>query len=472
MRERREPIELDIESIGFEGVSVARIDGKAVLLKGGGLPGEKVKAVIAKNKKKMLEGYITEVISKAPERVEPKCFYFGTCGGCSWQNMDYSVQLQWKTQHVIDALSRIGKVEPKVIHQTLPSKQQFEYRNKMDFSFGAFRWLTPNEINSDVEVDKNFALGLHYPGKFDKIIDISECHIQPAIGNEIMNAVREKARELNVNLYDYNKHIGFLKNLLLRFSVYENAIMAILISSPAELENEIEFADWFAFELPKLFDRIKVTYHAENEVKSSVAFGEIKRSNNYALLQESILGIVFNISPFSFFQTNSIQLDSFIGKIIEYAKLENGDIVWDLYCGCGSITLPASKYVDKIIGIELNPSAVSDAIKNAEANGISNAEFYQADLHNKNIPELLETLPKPDIIIVDPPRIGMNENLINHIIRLAPKRIVYVSCNPATQARDLSMLSEHYQINEVQPIDMFPHTYHIETVAELVRKEG
>ncbi len=470
MKHKKEKVKLEIESIGFEGVSVARIDGKAVLLKGGGLPGEKVEAVISKNRKNRLEGYITNVLSEAPDRVAPKCFYFGTCGGCSWQNMDYSSQLKWKRQHVEDALKRIGKVQPDIIHPTMPSPKEFEYRNKMEFSFGAFRWLTPSEISSDADLDKNFALGLHYPGKYDKIIDISECHLQPSIGNEIMNAVRQKAQELKVELYDYNRHCGFLKNLVLRYSIYENALMAILISSPAELPNETEFADWFVSELPLKFKEIKVAYHAENAPRSSVAIGEIKRSNNFQQLKETILGIEFNISPFSFFQTNSIQLDRFIGKILEYSQLERHSTVWDLYCGCGSITLPASRYVNKIVGIELNPSAVSDAKENAKMNSIENADFYQADLHSREIPELLETLPKPDIIIVDPPRIGMNENLINHIIKLSPKRIVYVSCNPSTQARDLAMLNEFYKIEEVQPIDMFPHTYHIETIAGLSKK--
>ncbi len=462
-------IELEIESLGSEGVSIARKEGKVYILKGG-LPGEKVMAFITKSKKNHSEGFVREILESSEDRIAPKCKYFGNCGGCSWQNLSYAKQIEWKRTQVIDALTRIGKVEPKVVHETMPSPREFGYRNKMEFSFGSQRWLTFEEMNSDLELDKYFALGLHVPGKYDKIIDIDFCYIQPEEGNLIINAVREKAKNDGIAPHDFKHHTGFLKNVVLRFSVHESALMTILITSPITSQEEEDFAAWFVSELPKMFPFVKIAAHAENDKLSSVANGKIRSDKNDLFITESILGCNFKISPFSFFQTNSYQLDSFIGKILEFAKFNTGQTVWDLYSGCGSITLPAAPKVKRIIGIELIDSAVSDAKENAKMNGLSNVEFYQADLHSKKIPELLESLPQPDVIIVDPPRIGMNENLINHILKIMPERIVYVSCNPATQARDLAMLSEHYAVGEVQPVDMFPHTYHIETIVELTRR--
>jgi len=463
-------IEVEIESIGFEGISVARLEGKAILLKGGALPGERVIAVITKDKKNFSEGFIKEVISKSSKRIEPKCEFFGTCGGCSWQNLDYNEQLLWKRQHVIDAYTRIGKIEIPNIEFVFPSIDIFEYRNKMEFSFGSHRWLTPKEINSGKEYTKNFALGMHYPGRYDKIIDINRCFIQPEVGNQIINSIRSKAINNGISAYNYYKNNGFLKNVVLRFSSYQQSVMAILITNPVEKKDEKEFAKWFIEELPRDFDIIKSTYWAVNDKQSSVANGVVQMSNNYGVLQEKILDVVFNISPFSFFQTNSVQLDNFIGKILEIAKLTQEMSVWDLYCGCGSITLPAAKQVKKVFGIELNNSAVEDAKKNAELNEISNVEFYQADLHSKYVPKLLNSIAKPDVVIVDPPRSGMNENLINHLLKIAPDKIIYVSCNPVTQARDIALLSDVYRVNVIQPVDMFPHTYHIEVITELIKK--
>ncbi|HOM05390.1 MAG TPA: 23S rRNA (uracil(1939)-C(5))-methyltransferase RlmD [Candidatus Kapabacteria bacterium] len=463
-------IEVEIESIGFEGISVTRLDGKAILLKGSALPGERVVAVITKDKKNFSEGFIKEIIIKSPNRIEPKCDFFGTCGGCSWQNLEYNEQLRWKKQHIEDAYTRIGKIETLNIEDVLPSNEIYEYRNKMEFSFGSHRWLTPKQINSGEEYIKNFALGMHYPGRYDKIIDIDRCFIQPEIGNQIIYAVRSKAINEGIPAYNYYKNTGFLKNIVLRFSSYQKAVMAILITNPVEKADEESFAKWFVNELPLDFDAIKTTYWAINDRQSSVATGIIQMSNNYDVLQEKILDVVFNISPFSFFQTNSVQLDKFIGKILEIANLSSEMTIWDLYCGCGSITLPAAKQVKKTFGFELNVSAVEDATHNAKINNISNVVFYQADLHSKSTPKLLNSLAKPDVVIVDPPRSGMNENLINHLLKIAPDRIIYVSCNPVTQARDIALLSDTYRVNFVQPVDMFPHTFHVEVITELIKK--
>ncbi len=469
MRKERLEVEVTIESIGFEGVAVARMDGKVALLKGG-LPGERVKALLNKNKKNYAEGFVSEILEKSPDRVDAPCSYFGTCGGCSWQDLDYSQQIYWKRRQLIETLERIGKISPEIVEETMPAERIFQYRNKMDFSFGSLRWLTTAEIGSNDDIDKFFALGLHVPGKYDKIIDIANCHIQPEIGNKILALVRQKARATDVMPYNYNKNEGFLKNLILRFSQLEEKVMAIIITDNVNSDAEKQFIDWFVEELPLLEPSIKVAINAINDRPNTASYGKIRSSTPEQEIFESILGVRYRISPFSFFQTNSAQLDKFIGRIIEFANLSGQENVWDLYSGCGSITLPAAKFCRSIVGIELIDSAVADAKSNAKLNNIANVEFYQADLHSKQIPELLNSIAKPDVIIVDPPRIGMNPNLIEHIKAVAPKRIVYVSCNPSTQARDLEMLSNQYRIARVQPVDMFPHTYHIESIAELILK--
>lgn len=467
---RNPEIELVIENIGFEGVSVAHLDNKAILLKGGALPGERVLAVITKNKKNYSEGFITKIISPSENRIEPKCEYFGTCGGCSWQNMEYNEQLKWKQRHVQDAYSRIGKLQTDKIAQPIPSAVIFEYRNKMEFSFGAHRWLTPKQISSEQNFIKNFALGMHYPGKYDKIIDIDQCHIHPDIGNQIVNLVRSEAISRNIDPYNYYNYTGFLKNLVLRYSKYQNAVMAILVTNKPKNKDEEEFAKWFVNELPNKFVDVKITYWATNDKQSSVAVGNVQLSNNYGVLQEKILDVLFDISPFSFFQTNSTQLDTFIGKILELAQLKENYTIWDLYCGCGTITLPAAKNVRKAIGIELSSSAIKDAINNAKTNNINNVEFYEADLNSKKIPQLLKQIDYPDLVIIDPPRSGMTENTIAHLLDIAPEKIIYVSCNPVTQARDIALMSSIYELNNVQPVDMFPHTFHIEVITELIKK--
>ncbi len=467
---RNPEIELVIENIGFEGVSVARLENKVIFLKGGALPSERVLAVITKDKKNYSEGFITKIIEPSEKRIEPKCQYFGTCGGCSWQNLEYSEQLLWKLRHVQDAYSRIGKLQIDKIAHPIPSSAIYEYRNKMEFSFGAHRWLTPKQIHSEQDFNKNFALGMHYPGRYDKIIDIDKCFIQPDIGNQIINFVRNEAISRNISPHNYYNQKGFLKNIVLRYSRYQNSVMAILITNKPTNEDEEAFALWFVNELPKIFEQVKITYWATNDKQSSVAVGEIQLSNIYGVLQEEILNIVFDISPFSFFQTNSTQLDTFIGKILEIARLEKNFVIWDLYCGCGTITLPAAKTVRKAIGIELNSSAIKDAKNNAQTNNINNVEFYEADLNSKKIPNLFKQIENPDVVIIDPPRSGMTENTIAHLLEVAPKRIIYVSCNPVTQARDIALMNSAYEVNKVQPVDMFPHTFHIEVITELIKK--
>jgi len=463
-------VELEIESIGFQGISIARKEGLVYFVKGA-VPGDIVNAKVRKKRKNHIETTIIEILKPSEHRITPKCNYFGVCGGCSWQHLSYEQQLICKKQHIIDAFTRNVKVDVGYFEDTLASPKVFNYRNKMEFSFGASRWLTKEEIDSnDNIIQKEFALGLHVPGRYDKIIDIQQCHIQKEICNKVLNRIREKALELEVTAYNTHSHEGFLRNLVLRTSDAKNEIMVVLVSKDIKSENEQVFLSWFERDFKELVSEVTVIAHAVNNTFSPVAFGDTRIISGTGYITENILGIDFRISPYSFFQTNSSQLNKFIEEIIKVGDISDSDIAWDLYCGTGSITLPASKVCKDIIGIELFEGSIKDARGNAGLNKITNAEFICADLHKKDISTLLDSLPYPDIIFIDPPRAGMHKNLLHNILIINPEKIVYVSCNPATQARDCEILSEKYDVISIKPVDMFPHTFHLESIALLKRK--
>ncbi len=465
-------LELKIETIAFEGLAIARKDNLVYFVKNA-IPGDLVQVHALRKRKGYVKTQLLEILEPSSDRITPQCKYFGVCGGCSWQMLSYQNQLQWKKRHVEDAFTRIGKINFGIIYAPLPSPKIFNYRNKMEFSFGVSRWLEENEIESGNEIsNKNFALGLHIPGRFDKILDINECHIQPTIGNDILNTVRAKVLSLGLSSYHQKEHTGFLRNLILRYSEAFNNLMLILITQTPQSENEKEFIDWFLTYLPKKFPLINSAIHAVNDSLSPVATGKINKVTGNDYLKENILDVTFKISPFSFFQTNSLQLNQFIGKIIDTAELKKNMTVWDLYCGTGSITLPAAGRVNKIYGFELVESSILDAKANAAYNQINNVEFHSEDLHAKDISEKLKQFTKPDLIFIDPPRAGMHKNLIKLLKTLRCPKIVYVSCNPATQARDCAELSEIYDVQSLQPVDMFPHTYHVENIAMLKLKNG
>ena len=463
-------IELKIESIAFEGMAIGRKDNLVYFVRNA-VPGDVVKVRALRKRKGYVKTQLLEIIEKSPNHIEPKCEHFGVCGGCSWQILGYEDQMRWKKQHVQDAFERIGKVEYAALYDVLPSPNIYNYRNKMEFSFGASRWLEEDEITSGQEIPcKDFALGLHIPGRYDKILDIKECHIQPSLGNEILKIVRNKSLKLALTAYHHKEHTGFLRNLVLRFSESFDNLMAIIITQTPSSENEYTFIKWFLNELPALFANINSAIHAINDSLSPVATGEIATIAGEEYLKEMILDVAFKISPFSFFQTNSLQLNKFIKKIIETAGLNEEMTVWDLYCGTGSITLPAARKVKKIYGFEMVESSIADAKSNAEFNQIDNAEFHCEDLHAKDIAGTLSKFEKPDLIFIDPPRAGMHNNLINLLRTVECPEIVYVSCNPATQARDCAVLAEKYKVKSLQPVDMFPHTYHVENIALLELK--
>jgi 23S rRNA (uracil1939-C5)-methyltransferase len=464
-------VELKIDSIGLEGVAVARLDNLVYFLKKA-VPGDKVLAEVQRKRRNHAEAKVIEILEPSPNRIEAKCDHFVSCGGCSWQTLQYEQQLYWKRKHVQDAFERLGKVEYTSLAETLAAPKPFNYRNKMEFSFGASRWLESHEINTEIEAEnKNFALGLHISGRYDKILEIKECHIQQEVGNKLLTLVRNKALELGVSAYHLKEHHGFLKNLIIRYAEAYDEYMIVSLSSTPTNDSEHEFIDWFEETLPKLLGVKASILIAYNDTVSPVAQGTIVKVNGKDYLTENILGIDFRISPFSFFQTNSSQLNNFVSKILEMADLKDTQTVWDLYCGAGTISLPASRKAKKVIGIELSESSINNARENATLNKITNVDFYCEDLHKKHIPELLDSLTKPDAAIIDPPRAGMHPDLVKTLLELEIPKLTYVSCNPATQARDCALLSEKYNVTELQPVDMFPQTYHVENIANLVLKE-
>ena len=460
-------VELDIDSVGFEGVSIGRLDGIVHFVKGA-LPGEHVRARVVRSKKSFVEAEATEILKKSEFRIDPPCPHFGSCGGCKWQHFEYAEQAAWKRQHVVDAFERIGKIDVGTIHETVKSPQVFGYRNKMEFSFGASRWLTQDEIDSGDEFDTRFALGLHVPGRFDKVRHIDDCLLQTSAANDLLKAVHALRDANPVTAHHQRSHEGFLRHLVLRSSTTTGSIMTVLVTTtPVSTEEEEFVASWMS--LSQTLPEGSTIGHAVNDTKSPVAIGDISQMSGPGFLQETSHGVEYQISPFSFFQTNTNQLPILVELALNCAEIHSDDLVWDLYCGTGTLTLPAAKFAKKVVGLELVQSSIDDAHANAERNSIDNIDLYAIDLHGKKTIEFLQDMPTPDVVMIDPPRAGMHPQVVEHLLTLAPERISYVSCNPATLARDCALLSEMYTVEEVTPVDMFPQTYHVEAVAKLRR---
>lgn len=470
MRKRKnfnEIVELEISSLAFQGAGLARLDNFVYFVKHA-LPGDRVIAQVLRKKKNYAEAIIQEILVPSPFRVEPRCEYFGTCGGCTFQNLDYRKQLEWKRQQVKDNFQRIGNFIDFKVDDPIGSKENFHYRNKMDFSFSNSRWIMPQELSEiELKKPKDFALGLHYPKRYDKVIDIDYCYLQQDEANHILHYFRGTARKYEVSAWSEKEHQGFLRSLIIRYSFTEKKFMLILITNEISSKVEKEFIEKIKSEVPKIFPNVALLLQVINSTNNPVRVEEQRLLFGNSTISENILGINYQISPFSFFQTNSQELNRFITKIIDFASPDQEQVVWDLYCGTGTITLPLSKKVKKIYGFELSEDAIFDAKKNAALNGIENAIFVQEDLHKKNIIEKLRNYEIPSTITIDPPRAGMHKSLIELILQVGAKRLVYVSCNPSSQARDCELLSEKYRLKKVLPFDMFPHTYHIEAIAEM-----
>ncbi len=455
---RKQELELEIEKVAFGGKGIARLDDYVIFVDNS-LPGDRVNARIRKAKQKYAEAYPLELLKSSQLRQEAPCKHFGWCGGCKWQNVDYPQQLAFKKQHVAEALAHIGGVTTDALHDVLPAPAIFGYRNKMEFSFSANRWLLPEELG-DPEIKKDFALGLHVPRYFDRIVDIEKCWIQPEMMNEILRFSKAFFRDSGVPVYHQREHHGVLRHLVLRKSFAAGKLMINLVTSRTIDDVMTKYVEKLTTEFPF----VSSIYNTINSGVAQVATGEEQYLiHGEAVLVEQLEKFKFEISPNSFFQTNSIQGENLYKVVRKFADVADKNI-WDLYCGTGSIGIFVAENARKITGFEIVESAVKDAYRNAELNGIKNCEFVAGDLRF-NLRKYAED--PPDVIICDPPRAGMHKDVVKTLMEVAPPQIVYVSCNPATMARDLAELTQIYHIAEVQPVDMFPHTYHIESVARL-----
>lgn len=450
-----------IESLAFGGKGVARVDG-FVLFVSETLPGELVRARVFKKKNSYAEARCLEVLESSSLRVEPCCQYFGLCGGCRWQNLHYRAQLEYKRQEVMDSLERIGGFKGIKVEETLPSEEVYFYRNKMEFSFSDRRWLTADEDQKPID----FALGLHVPERYDKVLDIDQCYLQSESSNAILREVKEFALRSGLQPYSNKTHQGFWRFLVIREGKNTGETMVNLVTSRKEPELMKELATGLVTKHPE----IKSVLNNINSTKSSVAFGEredLIYGRNTIL--EKVGGFSFEISANSFFQTNTKQTERLYQKVLELAGFQGAETVYDLYCGIGPITIFVSSYVKKVIGIEVLEEAVRNAQKNCELNGVRNCHFVLGDVKDV-LPRIKDSYGRPQVVILDPPRAGVHPKVLRRLLELAPERIIYVSCNPTTLARDLKVLcGERYWIEAIHPVDMFPHTYHVEIVSLLVR---
>ncbi len=456
-----------ITDIGAEGNALARVNNLVVFVPML-IPGDVVDIQVVKKRKKYIEGRTVKFHEYSSDRIDPRCSQFGVCGGCRWQHLPYRLQLLYKEKQIRDNLTRIGKIDLPEINSIIGSSEVFQYRNKLEYTFSDKRWLTKEEINSGNNFEKEAALGFHIPGLFDKVLDIRECHLQPEPSNSIKNAVREYAYGNNLQFFDLREQKGFLRNLVIRNSL-EGKVMVIVVFFYDDFEKRKGLLDFLALEFPQITSLMYVINSKRNDSLSDQN-PVLYKGDNY--LVEEMDGLKFRIGPKSFYQTNTKQALKLYRVAKDFAGLSGKETVYDLYSGTGTIANFVAPSADKVIGIEYVDEAVSDAKINSEINDIHNTFFFAGDMKDILSEQFLKVNGKPDVIITDPPRAGMHEDVIKTIAKAAPARIIYVSCNPSTQARDILLLSENYHVTKVQPVDMFPHTHHVENVVLLERRQS
>jgi 23S rRNA (uracil1939-C5)-methyltransferase len=459
-------VTLEMEKFADRGKSLTKLDGYVVFV-AGAVPGDTVKARVFKKRKKFAEATLLEVVTPSPLRTEAKCAYFLTCGGCKWQHVNYESQLEAKTQSVRDAFEHHGGFDSVQVENTLGTDNTYYYRNKMEFSFSSGRWLTPTEISSDEKFDTSFALGLHVPGNWAKVLDLSECHLQSELSAELVNAVRTLSLENGWKPWDTRRHVGYLRHLVIRQSTKMPEMMVNLVTSYVDTERMALFAEFLQAQFPQVTTLVNTI----NSTQAQTAFGEEAHVIfGSGVVHDKIGDCTFEIASNAFFQTNTVQAQVLYEVALEYAELKPTDLVYDLYCGAGTISCFIAPHVKQVVGVELINEAVKNARRNAKANGIENVTFVTGDMMRLFNAAFVKKHGRPDVLIVDPPRAGMHPKVVDQIRELAPDRFVYISCNPMTQARDLALLSDIYKIDKIQPVDLFPHTHHIESVARLKKK--
>ncbi|MBI5648557.1 MAG: 23S rRNA (uracil(1939)-C(5))-methyltransferase RlmD [Ignavibacteriae bacterium] len=459
-------LELDVDRAAFEGRAVGRAHGLVVFVEGA-VPGDRVRARVFRAKKQFVEARAVEILRPSPERVDPRCAHFGVCGGCSWQHMRYEAQAAWKRTHVADAFERIGGFQNLDVRATLEAEDVWYYRNKMEYSFGEKRWLLAVDREQDTPSEP-FAVGLHVPGRYDKILHIDACHLQSPESNSILAATRSHYRAHGIRAFSTETHSGDLRHLVIREAKNTGQRMVFLVTSGANEDLAAELARILA--APEF--GVTTFVHGVTNRKSSVAIAD--REQVYfgdGRITERLGDCTYFISPSSFFQSNTRQAERLYACAADFADLRPEDDVWDLYCGAGTISLFIAPRVRSVLGVEMNEAAVRDAIDNAARNGRQNTRFIAADL--RAFIQDTGREAAPDVVILDPPRSGLHPDVAAALARLDTERLVYVSCNPATAARDCAVLAAGgYTVEAIAPVDMFPHTYHIECVIRLRRKTG
>lgn len=459
---------ITITAVAAEGKSLTRIDDKVVFVPFV-VPGDVVDLQVKKKKNSYMEAVAVKIHEYSPLRDTPFCQHYGVCGGCKWQCLKYEEQLKAKQQQVYDNLSRIGKIELPEFLPILGSKKTREYRNKLEFGFSNKRWLTEDEVRQDVKYDVMDAVGFHITGAFDKILDIDKCHLMDDLQNRIRNEIRDYALKNKLVFYDLRQNAGLLRSMMLRNSNTGEFMLLIQfrIDNEEEKEQAMNLLAHVADKFPEITSLLYVDNHKANDT-----FGdqEVHCYKGTDFIYETMEDLKFKVGPKSFYQTNTDQAYELYKVAREFAGLTGEELVYDLYTGTGTIANFVAKKAKKVIGIEYVPEAIEDAKVNSSINGINNTLFYAGDMKDILNKEFIDEHGKPDVIITDPPRAGMHQDVIDTILFAAPERIVYVSCNPATQARDLQLLDASYKVTKVRPVDMFPHTQHVENVVLLEKR--
>ncbi|WP_416442779.1 23S rRNA (uracil(1939)-C(5))-methyltransferase RlmD [Leeuwenhoekiella sp. A16] len=458
--------QIEVIDAGAKGKAIAKATDGRVIFVNNAVPGDIVDVQTTKKRKAYFEGTAIHIHKYSPKRTEPVCKHFGTCGGCKWQNMAYEYQLDYKQNEVVNNLKRVGKVDLPEVTPISGSARQYFYRNKMEFSFSNNKWLTPRQIQSDEVIDDRNALGFHIPGMWDKILDIEECHLQKDPSNAIRNCVRDFAKANNLAFFNTREQEGLLRTLMIR------------TSSIGELMVLIQFYDDNLEERELLLNYVKMTFpeitsllYVINQKGNDTLYDQdINCFSGRDHIFEEMEGLKFKINAKSFYQTNSEQAYELYKITRDFAGLTGNEIVYDLYTGTGTIAQFVAQKAKKVVGVEAVPDAITAAKENAKLNGIANTSFFVGDMKNVFNDAFIKQNGQPDVIITDPPRDGMHKDVVDQLIKIKADRIVYVSCNSATQARDLALLDELYKVTRVQPVDMFPQTHHVENVVLLEKR--
>ena len=464
-RKRKAPIiinNIEIIDTASKGKAIAKHEGRVIFVEGG-VPGDICDIQLVKRKKKYWQAQIKKTHTHSKIRTEPKCEHFGVCGGCKWQNMKYKSQLDFKQNEVINNLRKIGGIKIQKNPKIIASKNKYFYRNKMEFTFSNKRWLTLQEIKSKVKINDKEALGFHIPGMFDKVINIKKCHLQKDPSNEIRLSVEQFSKEHNLTYFDIRNQTGLLRNLMIR-NTSTNELM-VLVQFFEENKSSIKLVmEHLKIKFPEI---TSLLYICNKKANNTIYDQKVICYNGQEYITEEMDGLYFKIGPKSFFQTNSEQAKILYRKTKELAQINKNQIVYDLYTGTGTIAQYIASSAKKVIGIDSVKEGIVSAYENAKRNNIKNCTFFKGDMKEIFTDEFISKNGRPDIIITDPPRDGMHKKVVEQILKIRAKKIIYVSCNSATQARDLSLLKEIYMVTHIQPVDMFPQTHHVENIVVL-----